>query len=764
MAHPRWPQTTLELFAWFFFPFALIVAILAREPLADLSRASGLYAQQRAADGAPYFWTGSSATIPIRRAAAALQLTLSFGPAAWQGRASPTITLASDQGALASFPAPDQVRHYHLLLPPETGAIRIDTPVELPPDGEPRYLGATLYGVRATADGLPRWAIPPALGAGLLALLLWWSVRRGYGPLAGLFALALLLRTLDLDRSPPGWRVDEVVSLIDAWNLARTGRDHLGSPLPLGAFEALGDWISPLLTYLELPAVAVFGPQRLVGRLVVAVCGSLAPPLVYLLARRLDLPVAGALCAGLVAALSPWQIFMGRIALPPALVPTVWAACLLCGVILIQRGDRAAAIGLALAAGVGLYAYPTLKLAVPLLAAAAAGIALWQHGLRRARSWLPAALLVALLWAPFGYQTLLNPASATRLDQAALRAGTPGEWLGAWWASYSGYFSPAFYLRGDGSSIRSVPGYPIELTAGMPLALIGLIGLIERAGHRAAGARQEAAPSTRIRPAQPAARGLRLSKAPERESVDDHAPRAPRPTPLFILIALLIAPLAASLTVPSPHLYRAAPLAPLYALLVGAGVALLGRILIGAATMVGEHRGKDAGSGRANRPPAIPSAAPGAIGYLPWVPALALGLILALQLGGWWRAYTQDYPALQGALNQDGLAEAVGLAVRQPGFDEVWVSYNTINQPYLFVLASQALRPEEAQRQIVVERRTGRFNAVPSVGRYRFVNSAAIPYQLPALAAVPHRFGDSGYVLQRWEDQGRRILLVRRME
>ena len=43
----------------------------------------------------------------------------------------------------------------------------------------------------------------------------------------------------------------------------------------------------------------------------------LAAPLVFVLARALRLPTPAAICAGLVAALSPWQSFMSRIALPP---------------------------------------------------------------------------------------------------------------------------------------------------------------------------------------------------------------------------------------------------------------------------------------------------------------------------------------------------------------------------------------------------------------------------------------------------------------
>ena len=324
----------------------------------------------------------------------------------------------------------------------------------------------------------------PALALLLLALGFAWSARRGHAIIAGLALLALLPRVVLPLWTPPGFRPDEVVSLVDAWNIARTGHDHLGNLLPLGAQEAFGDWISPLLTYLELPAVALFGPAPLVGRLVTAVFGALAAPLIFVLARALRLPTLAAICAGLVAALSPWQIFMSRIALPGALVPACWTLCLLAGLLLIGRGGRREALALALAAGLALYAYPTLKLAAPLLVAWAVSLALLRHGWGAARRWLPAALLLALLWLPFAYVTLFNAASSTRLGQAAIRADSWSAWLAAWWNGYSIYFRPAFYLiSGDGDLIRGVAGHGVELPASAALVVLGLLALAWRCGN-----------------------------------------------------------------------------------------------------------------------------------------------------------------------------------------------------------------------------------------------------------------------------------------
>ena len=83
--------------------------------------------------------------------------------------------------------APDQIRHYRIALGPGVSRLTIQAPIEQP-KGERRWLGATLYGLDATATGLPLRdaprAIVPALALLLLALGFVWSARRGHAIVA----------------------------------------------------------------------------------------------------------------------------------------------------------------------------------------------------------------------------------------------------------------------------------------------------------------------------------------------------------------------------------------------------------------------------------------------------------------------------------------------------------------------------------------------------------------------------------------------------
>ena len=714
--------------------FAATFAALQAQPTLAIDRATGLYRPE--GGGAPFRWTSSQAEFPLRPGAGPTRLTLTLSIASWPREHSLPVRVETDAGPLAELAVGAQPRRFQLQLPPGASLLRLRAPVARPPGDDWRWLGVQLHQAEATPSG---WPIRALMLAGLaalaslpLALGLAWAWRRGYGPLVLLTALGLALRLLWLADSPPLMHRDEAVSLADAWNLAQTGRDHLGNPLPIAAFEAYGDWLSPLLTYLMLPWVALFGPSPLVARAVAAVCGALAVPAIYGLLKDMRLPVA-AVCAALVAALSPWQIFLSRVAISPALVPATWALCLWAAARLVRAGRRRDALLLALAAGLGLYAYPTLKLGAPLLVALAGLLALAAHGWRPALRWWPAALLLALLWSPFVYSTLFNPSSGARLELVSIRAGSAGEWLAAWWQGYRVYFQPAFYYgtAGPRKIVQGMPGHGSALRA-EALLLLGLallpFALLRQPVPNDTVNKQTSRPGGKL--------GLRVSYLMSRVS------RSRISFGLLLLGALLIAPLPASLTSGNPHSFRAAPLAPIYAICVGLGAATLWQLLAR-----GPARGWAIGRALA---------------------ALAVVIVLAWQSGAWYSRLLNDYPtpATNTWFFADQELEAMRLvAARAPGYDEVWLDTSSVGRPYIFLLLAQALPPAEAQALLEVERRPPEINRVLRMGRYRFTDFApqGVPWNLPAAEALPTRNGGPGYLLQEWQQGSRRILLVRSM-
>lgn len=703
-------------------------AALTLRPQPLIDRARGLYAAE--GEPKPFRWTSSRVEIPLDPRSGPTRADLALGTVIWPGRANYPLQFATDAGPLASVTISPQPRRYQLLLPPTANTLLLTTQVERPPGDGWRWLGAQLFAASAMPSGLPLRAAGLAALlalAGLAALLIAWRLARmGYGAPLGAAALGLALRTLWLADAPPGMHRDEAVSLVDAWNIAQTGRDHLGHLLPLAAFEAYGDWLSPMLTYLEAPWVALAGPSPLAARMVTAVIGALAAPAVYALARALRLPAVAAACAAFVCALSPWQIYLSRVAIQPALVPTCWALCLLAAVRFVRDGGRRDALWLALAAGLTLYAYPTLKLETPLLMALAVALALRRHGRGAAAAWLPAALLLALLWLPLALGMLLNPAISARFREVGLAADSPGAWLASWWREYRVYLQPDFYyVSGDARKvIRGVPGHGSALSVEAPLLLAGLaaLALLVAAGF----------PATEPQDAGRFSRASALAAWVRRIS--------PLPAPAWALIlgALLIAPLPASLTKGNPSNFRAATLAPLYALVVGMGAALLWQ----------------AANWLPSRWPLVARSAG----------VVALALALGWQCGAWYADLLQTHPPL--VVNTfffaDGELETMQRVVAlAPQYDEVWLDTATIGRPYIYLLAARPMPPAESQAQIVVERPELPPNEVVQIGRYHFDDLRRLPADLPAREVVLDRFARSGYIAQDWRRDGRRILLVR---
>jgi len=718
---------------------------LTYDPRPLIDRTQGLYAPDSPTAG--FRWTTSRALIPIVPHSGPTRMSLLLGTVLWRGRANQPIQVSTDVGQLGIFTVAPQPRRYQLLLPPMATSLRLTTPIARPPGGEWRWLGVQIFQASATPSGLP-------LRTGSLALLLTlaslpalalgrWLVRRGYGTLLALTLLGLVLRLLWLTDAPPGLHRDEAVSLVDAWNLLQTGHDHLGHFLPIAAFEAYGDWLSPLLTYLEVPLVALLGPQPLAARLATALTGALAVPAVFGMASELRLPRSAAIGAALVTALSPWQIYLSRVAISPALVPTCWALCLLTAVPFVRDGRRRDAAALALTAGVALYAYPTMKLAVPLLLAIAVALALWRHGRLAVAAWWQPALLLALLWLPFVASTLLNPLSSARFQQIGLTADSPAAWLAKWWHEYQVYLQPDFYYRiGDTRKvIRGVPGHGAELPAEAPLLLVGLAALAllistgapteNRSTKAREDARRDSEDSSTIRLLR-MLRGFRI--------LDPRWRLSPLPASIWWLIlgALLIAPLPASLTEHNPNTFRAATIPSLYALLVGMGIAALWR-LAARLPARGPRIARLAGAG-------------------------ALVATLAWQNGAWYADLVRRHPAMVAGpfFFADGELETMQRTVElAPGYDEIWLDTATIGRPYIYLLAAQPMSPAEAQAQIVVERPPLPPNEISQIGPYHFADLRKLPANLPARELVLDRFARSGFVIQQLRRDNRRILVVR---
>jgi 4-amino-4-deoxy-L-arabinose transferase-like glycosyltransferase len=126
--------------------------------------------------------------------------------------------------------------------------------------------------------------------------------------------IAAALRLTALDHLPPPLNQDEASRGYDAWSLLETGADRYGQRWPffLESFGP-GDYTAALSTYLTIPFVAILGPTTTAMRLPDALLSVATVLLVYLWLTKGMGSAAAMLGAGMLAT-DPWHTTLTRTA------------------------------------------------------------------------------------------------------------------------------------------------------------------------------------------------------------------------------------------------------------------------------------------------------------------------------------------------------------------------------------------------------------------------------------------------------------------
>lgn len=111
--------------------------------------------------------------------------------------------------------------------------------------------------------------------------------------------------------APPCFNADEAAFSYNAWSILKTGKDEYGEPFPL-RLKSYGDYKLPLLTYLTIPFVGVFGLNETAARLPNALLAALFPLVIYFLTKELFGKSRPALLAALLVSVSLGMNLVGR--------------------------------------------------------------------------------------------------------------------------------------------------------------------------------------------------------------------------------------------------------------------------------------------------------------------------------------------------------------------------------------------------------------------------------------------------------------------
>lgn len=123
--------------------------------------------------------------------------------------------------------------------------------------------------------------------------------------------ISFVFRFWKLSSYPVSLSIDEVIIGYDAYSISKTARDHWGEFLPL-AFKSVGDYKAPVLIYLMIPAIKLFGLNEWGIRFTVALVGSLTPLVVFFLIETLFKKRSVSFLTAMLSAISPWQIQFSR--------------------------------------------------------------------------------------------------------------------------------------------------------------------------------------------------------------------------------------------------------------------------------------------------------------------------------------------------------------------------------------------------------------------------------------------------------------------
>lgn len=123
--------------------------------------------------------------------------------------------------------------------------------------------------------------------------------------------LSVCLFFYKFNSSPPSLNADEASNGYDAYSILKTGRDQYGNFMPL-RFKSFGDYKLPLLTYLAIPFIKIFGLTETGIRMVNLPFVLFFPIIIFLLTQELFDKKNVSLLAAFFSAFAPGLQLLGR--------------------------------------------------------------------------------------------------------------------------------------------------------------------------------------------------------------------------------------------------------------------------------------------------------------------------------------------------------------------------------------------------------------------------------------------------------------------
>lgn len=352
-------------------------------------------------------------------------------------------------------------------------------------------------------------------------------MKRIYLFLAAVTIVSAVIRFVSVSQVPPGLYIDEVSNGYNAYTILTHGVDEHGVAYPLW-FEAFGEFKMPVMIYMIAGVMAFIGKSELAVRLPSIVFGTLSVPLLFgilhLILKNSKQKIEQYIpyVASSLLAITPWHIHFSR----GGFEATIALFLLLLGIFLFLLFLKKPANYLIILSVVSVvlsaYTYNAYRLIAPLFVLLFLTVAYISHTVS-VKKGITVLFVFCLLFLPvvrfslsssgevrFAQTSVLSTYKSTSFTEKLIRI--PMESVN----NYMRYFSPEFiFAVGDQNGRHQVPGMGLLFRWEAIFLVIGVFGFFTRKHDLLT---------------------------------------------LFVLPLLIITPIPAALTIPSPHSLRSLPL------------------------------------------------------------------------------------------------------------------------------------------------------------------------------------------------------------
>lgn len=314
--------------------------------------------------------------------------------------------------------------------------------------------------------------------------------------------LAAILRLPLLDKYPQGITVDEAGQGYSAYSILKTGKDEWGDFFPLNP-RGFGDYKPPVMMYLLIPSIAIFGLNEFAVRLPSAIAGIATVLVIFLLVRDLFKNRNLGLLSAFLTSISPWHVYYSRLGWES----NIGLLFFTLGIWLFVKGvEKGKFLPLSLLSfSFSALSYHSFKLLVPLLLITLIVI-FWKHTkLLTPSAWVSAVVIGLIFTLVVGYGLVFSGASRRAADQSILKqenlfalkekeSTNRSPWpvkkffFNKYYFftskvadNYLGYFSLSFLFgpHRSNSSILNFPNMGLFYIWQLPLILLGVFYLLK---------------------------------------------------------------------------------------------------------------------------------------------------------------------------------------------------------------------------------------------------------------------------------------------